>query len=118
MKKLGLILIFLSLGVQADEKEWLKITAAANTASGVATYIAEAESSVIQKVASGLEPPVFIQLSNMTIVDQNGGIKKSSEFPWGGKLINGDTMYIRIDNIIEMQTLSEDFSQELTNYNL
>ena len=43
MKKLGLILIFLSLGVQADEKEWLKITAAANTASGVATYIAEAE---------------------------------------------------------------------------
>jgi len=118
MRNIGILLMLLSFTVHADDMEWLKITAGANTASGVATYIGKVDSNEIKQIAMGLEPPTFIKISNLTILDQNGNLKKSSEFIWGGsgKYVNGDELYIRVLNIIDMQSLTEQITEELENY--
>ena len=118
MRIIGIVLMLLSFAVNADDKEWLLITAAANTASGIATYIGEVDSDKIEQISVGKEPPTFIKIYNLTVVDQNGNMKKTSEFLWGGstKYINGDVKYIRVNNIIDMQSITEEFIKELDSH--
>jgi len=117
MKLIGALLVLLSFGVQASDYKWMHVTAVSNTDTGIGTYIGTIENSDIKAIAAGKEAPVFVEISNLTVIDRNGNIKKSSELPWSeGKYIVGNTFYLRVNNIIQMQSITKKFSQELSDY--
>lgn len=117
MRKLLLLLMLVSTATYAEELTWLKITAAASTATGIANYVGTIKSDEVEQIVLGLETPAFIHISNIVIIDQSGNLKKASEFPWGGgKLVSGNEIYIRTENIIDMQSINSTFSKELDNF--
>lgn len=109
------LLMFLSVNCFAGSQVWRIVNATDVTQqTGFNTYIGMVDSEEIERVTNGNKSPTFLRISKLVVVDQSGGIKKVSEFPWiGGQFVTGDAIYVRTTNVLSVQSITKGFENKL-----
>ncbi len=109
------IALFISVSSFAGEEVWRIVNSTDMTQqTGFNTYIGTVDSEEIDSVTNGKKSPKYLRISKLVVVDQSGGVKKVSEFPWiGGQFVTGDEIYIRTQDILTVQSMNEGFQTKL-----
>lgn len=112
--KLSLAML-LSVNCFAGSEVWRIVNATDTTQqTGFNTYIGTVDSEEVNRVTNGNKSPTFLKISKLVVVDQSGGVKKVSEFPWiGGQFVTGDEIFVRTTNILSVQSMTKEFQSKL-----
>ncbi|MFT7389325.1 MAG: hypothetical protein ACI8VC_002591 [Candidatus Endobugula sp.] len=112
MRKALCLLLLLSFSAYGEETKWMRVNAVAE--SGLVSYVGKVSVEDIGAIASGIESPVFMHIKNVVLIDDRSGTiqRPSNILAGGGKSWNGNELYIRADRIIEIQSMTKEFSKE------